>query len=239
LEKEIPVIILAGGKSTPHSSDTSFPDVLKEVAGKPIIVHIISYLQSYGFANITVYLCKHKELIKSKVNEHFSSIKFLEDSVSRGTASGLLKLSEQDSVPDKFILIYGDNLFHVDFTKMIALHDQKEAVGTMALTEIDQPESYGTVAFLDGNVFALYEKMSQEELQYRHITRPFRINAGHYVFDKRIFSYLKTFLGQEKVSLERDVLPLLIEDKKLAGHADSGLYVDIENPLTYTNTIAK
>ncbi|MCK4425025.1 NDP-sugar synthase, partial [Candidatus Bathyarchaeota archaeon] len=56
------------------------------------------------------------------------------------------------------------------------------------------------------------------------------INAGVYALNPEIFSYIPE---KQKVSMEREVFPKLVEEGKLYGYVSEGLWMDIGEPEDY------
>lgn len=207
----------------------SIPQVLALHEERPILHHIIEYVSTVGgFTDITIYVAYKKENVKNSVTAAFPamSLKFLEEDTTHGTASPLFLLRDQGKLPETFIVIYGDNLFMLDFDAMLETHRKKQATVTLALTSVKDPEKYGTVSYLDSTIFAFYEKMSKQDLEFRHIIPPYRVNGGYYVFDKKIFPTIAAFANQHVVSLEKDIFPVLAQRHELAGYCDNGTWID-------------
>ena len=55
------------------------------------------------------------------------------------------------------------------------------------------------------------------------------INSGTYLLSPKIFN----FLNSKKQSLENEIVPELIEKKKLLGIKKKGLFIDIGTPKTF------
>ena len=86
----------------------------------------------------------------------------------------------------------------------------------MGLTTVRDPQSYGVVE-LKGNKVVDYSEKPEE-------FNSFIINAGIYIFERELFSQL----DPSHRSLERDILPRLAAEGKLAGYNLAGQWIGID-----------
>jgi NDP-sugar pyrophosphorylase family protein len=199
-------VVLCGGKGTrlaPLTND--IPKSLVPVQGKPIIEHILDLFYKYGIKNIILSV----GYLKEKMKEHFSlnaDIKFLEEDVPLGTAGPLKLLEKQGNFPkETFVMCNGDELKEINVQKMIAFHKESKALVTIALTEVNDPSSYG-VARMNGNrISEFIEKPKKEEAPSN------LINSGFYIMEPEIID----FVPEGFASLERDVFPKVAKAGRL------------------------
>jgi NDP-sugar pyrophosphorylase family protein len=123
---------------------------------------------------------------------------------------------------DLLLVMNGDSYLEADLSAFIELHWRKGATCSMALTHVSDTARYGRVE-TDKNqmVLRFIEKGTDQG--------PGTINAGIYLFDRRIIEGIPH--GTE-VSLEREVLPTLIGDR-FYGFPNSGRFIDIGTPKSY------
>jgi mannose-1-phosphate guanylyltransferase len=100
--------------------------------------------------------------------------------------------------------VNGDVLTDLDVSSLIAFHQSKNAEATIHLTPVEDPSAYGVVAMdADGRVERFVEKPAPG-------TAPSNlINAGTYVLEPSVLQRIE--LGR-KVSIEREIFPLIVED---------------------------
>ncbi|MDX6683515.1 MAG: mannose-phosphate guanylyltransferase, partial [Solirubrobacteraceae bacterium] len=113
-----------------------------------------------------------------------------------------------------------------DLSAQIAQHEATGAVGTLALVPVDDPSSYGLVRLReDLSVQEFLEKPSDDAELDTNL-----ISAGAYVLER---SVLDLIVADQKVSIEREVWPQLV-DNGLYGFADEQAYwIDIGTPARY------
>lgn len=172
---KIPVVILAGGRGArfDHESQVK-PKPMIEVAGKPIIEHIIDGLRSQGLSHFIIAAGYLGDCIVDHFKAHASySVETVGDDgwSFRGPDSSLVWIVDTgvDShtgerlyrlrhlLNRKFILTYGDGLCDVDISKLMAHHEEMRATAT--ITAVRPPGRFGVIDFhLDGSHAMLIEK---------------------------------------------------------------------------------
>jgi mannose-1-phosphate guanylyltransferase len=106
--------------------------------------------------------------------------------------------------------------------------EKEGGLATIALCEVEDPSRYGVAEIREnGRIERFIEKPAKN-------TEPSKlINAGIYVLDPEVFSYIPK---NKTVSMEREVFPKLAEQGKLYGHIYRGLWIDIGKPEEYLQT---
>jgi mannose-1-phosphate guanylyltransferase len=124
-----------------------------------------------------------------------------------------------------FLVLNGDILTNLDYSKLMKKHREKDATATIALYQVDDPSRYGVAELTEKNrVVRFVEKPAREKAPSN------LINAGVYVLEPEIFDYIPS--GQP-VSIEREVFPRLADERKLYGYPFEGLWTDIGKPEDY------
>src|SRR5690606_39263285 len=97
-----------------------------------------------------------------------------------GTA-GAIKNAEGLLDGGTLLVLNGDILTDLDLDALVAHHREAGAVGTIALTPVEDPSAFGLVRLHDdSSVEAFVEKPTPDQLRPGE---PFRINAGTYVLE--------------------------------------------------------
>ena len=90
----------------------------------------------------------------------------------------------------------GDVVTSINLDEMIEYHKSKKAKGTLALWEVENPNRFGVVKLVKGEILKFQEKPPKgEELSNL-------INAGTYILEPEIISIIPE---NEKISIERDL----------------------------------
>ncbi len=121
-----------------------------------------------------------------------------------------------------FLVLNGDSYCRDNLGELATLHQQRKATATMLLVPVPDCQRYGSVR-VDANrrVTRFAEKC--------HVPAPGLINAGIYLFERRVMEQLP--FGRN-LSLERDVLPTLV-GQGLYAISCSGPFMDIGIPETF------
>ena len=174
-----PVFLMAGGfgkRLQPLTDNT--PKPLLKIGTKPILENILEQFIDVGFHSF--YISTH---FKSEmVREHFGdgsnwniTIEYVHEEVPLGTAGSLGLLPE--NLPDLPILMMnGDLLTKIDFSKLLNFHLQSDGSATVCVREYDFQVPYGVIKAKDDRIISIEEKPVHR----------FFINAGVYVLDPKI-----------------------------------------------------
>ncbi len=219
------VIILAGGLGT-RLRDTlgDLPKTLAPVGDRPFIGYLMALLSTQGFTDIIISLGHGSQAVKEFLGtgETFGvRIEYPLERELLGTG-GAVKLAETLIRDGNFVVANGDTYLEIDLNAMLAFHEAKGALATVALVRMGETRRYGRVVLgADNRIVSLEEKDDRGLPGY--------INGGIYIFQKKV---LDSIQSGRVCSLEREVLPLLI-GKGLYGFASEGYFIDIGIPEDY------
>ena len=147
------IIPVAGVGSRLRPQTYSIPKVLLNVAGKPIIGHILDKIIEAGFDEATIVVGYLGEMVKEYALKNYK-IKF--DFVDQEELLGLghaIYLSRHTFSSDPILIILGDTIFDVDLTSMI--ENQQTQIG---VKYVDDPRRFGVAETTDGYISHLVEK---------------------------------------------------------------------------------
>ena len=182
MERSNLMVIMAGGRGTrmtPHTEDC--PKPMLNVAGKPMLEHIIQRAKAEGFREFII--CVH--YLGYMIEDYFSdgaqlgvSIHYLREEAPLGTA-GALSLIE--SLPKKpFIVTNGDVITDIRYGELLDFHDRHEADATMAVRLHEWQHPFGVIQMRGINIAGIQEKP---------ISRT-HINAGVYALSPSALTHL-------------------------------------------------
>ena len=124
-----------------------------------------------------------------------------------------------------FLVLNGDIIAEVDYKRLIEYHKSKGGLATVAITSVSDPSRYGSVELdWEGRITRFVEKPEPGKALSN------LINAGVYVLNPKIFDYIP---DGRAVSIEREVFPLLANERKLFGFEFHGLWTDMGIPEDY------
>jgi len=205
---DIPVVILCGGRGT-RMGFVDLPKPMFHIGDRPILWHIMSIYAYYGFTRFVLALGYKKE----KIKDYFKNIRHWQiDFVDTGldtNTGGRIKRIEPVIKSDIFLASYGDALSDVNIKTLLNFHQRHKRIAT--LTSVRPYSQFGIIGIDARTSRVTY---FQEKPQLDHW-----INAGFFVFSRKIFQYLK-----DNDILEQDTLPRLVKEKKLSAYKHSGFW---------------
>ena len=219
-------LILAGGEGTRLRPLTStVPKPVVPLVDRPFIVFMLDWLRGHGVEDILIS-CGHMAAGVRNVLGDGSAfgvrLRYVEEPRPLGTG-GALKYAES-LLDERFYMLNGDVLTDLDLTAQLAQHERTGAVGTLALTPVDDPSNYGLVRTQGkGEVSEFVEKPSPDAIDTRNIS------AGAYVLERSVLDLLEP---EQPASIERDVFPQLVGNG-LYGCVSEGYWLDIGTPERY------
>lgn len=176
--KDVPVVIMAGGKGTRLYPYTKvLPKPLIPIGDIPIMERIIDKFRDYGVEHFFATVNYRKNMIKSYFSESLSeyNIYYVEEDKPLGTAGSLSLIEEKFDKP--FIVTNCDILIHAQYDDIYCYHQQSgnELTIVTALKNIVVP--YGVVHSTENGVIQSMEE--KPELSYF-------VNTGMYILNPEL-----------------------------------------------------
>lgn len=221
------VVLLAGGFGTRLSEHTkTIPKPMINVAGKPMIFHIMKQYAKYGFKDFYIALGYKGEIIK----KFFSNRKFFNWNVNlietgRNTMTGgRLKRLKKYIGKDTFMMTYGDGLSNVNLKKLFKFHKKSKKLVT--LTAVRPPARFGALK-LKGSYVSYFKEKSKLDEGW--------INGGFFVMEPEFLKFIKN----DNTYLEREPLEKICKKKQLAAYRYDGFWqcMDTKRDLDKLNRI--
>ena len=126
------VVVLAGGLGTRLGSlSERVPKSLVEVAGRPILSHILDWVASQGCTRALVLIGHLGELFEDFDHEGVD-ILFQKEESPLGTGGALW--AARELIEDSFILLWGDDLHMIDYSSLLRTHNSSGCALTMTVT---------------------------------------------------------------------------------------------------------
>ena len=220
------VVILSGGLGTRLSSvvqDTQ--KTMATVKGKPFLEHLIDHYVNFGFSRFII--CsgyRHGDIEKyfGDGTRWGVAIKYSFEPERSGTA-GAIKLAEKLINSDDYFVLNGDTYLGIDPIKVLDFHKRNNADGTICLRKFEDISEKGEVIIDNKNKIIRF-------LEKQPVHRTGLINAGVYIFNKKILSLIPQ---NKEVSIEQDVFPKAIRDFNFVGYKTSAFFIDIGTSEEY------
>lgn len=221
-------IVLAGGYATRlRPISYVIPKLLFPVAGKPMIYWTLDLLKRFQVDEVVLAVNYLAEDLRKAVGNEYRGmrIKYSLETAPLGTAGPIKLASKMTQLKKTFIAMNGDIITNIDFNEMLKRHKSSKAVITDALREVQDPSRFGVVELDDASrIIRFIEKPTKQDAPSR------LINAGIYLIEP---SLLEQIPSERKVSLEREIFPVLARHKKLEGFTLSDYWFDIGNSSDY------
>ncbi|MEM2439967.1 MAG: NDP-sugar synthase [Candidatus Bathyarchaeia archaeon] len=216
-------LILAGGFGTRlRPLSCTRPKILFPVLNKPIIKWIIERLSQNNIEEVIFATNSQTafHLKRAKIQNYGMKIAYSYDPPKKPLGTGgAIKRAEKNLGEEDFLVVNGDIFADVDYSEIIKMHKEKNAIATIALHHAKDPSRYGVAELAeDGRIKFFVEKPSTWH------SSTSLINAGIYVLSPKIFSYIPK---GRKVSLEREIFPILVKEGKLYGYPFEGFWMDV------------
>jgi bifunctional UDP-N-acetylglucosamine pyrophosphorylase / glucosamine-1-phosphate N-acetyltransferase len=183
-ERHLAVVVLAAGQGTRMKSNK--PKVMHELAGLPLLGHVLTTANALGAAHVVPVVRHEKEAISAYITEFFPTAIIAEQDEIPGT--GRAVECGLDALPADFdgvvVVTSGDVplLDVATIETMLQTHLDGGYAASVLTTFLDDPTGYGRILrSTDGEFLQIVEQKDASE-QQRAINE---VNAGVYVFDAK------------------------------------------------------
>lgn len=141
-----------GTRLRPHTF--SHPKVLLNVAGKPIIGHIMDKLIDAGIDEAIVIVGYLGSMVENWLRKNYSiKFTFVNQHERLGLAHAVWMCKPYIRNDEPLLIILGDTIFDVDLRPVL-----KNRVSTLGVHEVDDPRRFGVAVTDDGKIMKLVEK---------------------------------------------------------------------------------
>jgi len=218
---------MAGGKGTRVLSIASdIPKPMIPVCGKPILEHQIEVLKRNGLTDITIVVGHIGNYIKN----HFGDgkrfgcdIAYFTETEPLGTAGALYKI---ESLTRDFVLLNGDTVFDIDFSRMMNFHKEKKAHVSIAVHPNNHPYDSALIISDNNNQVTGWINKEDGRKWYKN-----QVNAGVHILSS---DFLKSCpQSREKIDLDRDMLKPMISNGKIFAYPTPEYIKDMGTPERY------
>lgn len=243
INKNIPVVILCGGKGTRMPEMTEFmPKPLVRIDNVPILVHIMKLYSYYGFNNFVLLLGYKGEMIKEyfdnyrdslynyTLNMHINKkiyhtedyipdwkISFIDTGQETTTGGRLQKVASFLKSENEFFLTYGDGVANINIIELLKFHYKKNK--TCTITAVKPFSKYGVV------------NINNKDEAIEFLEKPMLddyISGGFMVMNKRFLEYLI-----KDKPFEIEVMPKLAKKKQIAVYKHNGFWHSMDTYKDY------
>jgi D,D-heptose 1,7-bisphosphate phosphatase len=226
------VVIQAGGKGTRVSSIASdIPKPMIPVCGKPILEYQIECLKRNSLTEITLvvgHLGQHIKDYFGDGSRFGCNISYYTETEPLGTAGTLYKL---ENLSDDFILLNGDIIFDIDFSRMIAFHREKKAYVTLAVHPNSHPFDSALISCNSNSQVTSWLNKEDERTYYKN-----QVNSGIHILSVDLIKNCPQ--SKEKIDLDRDMLKPSISSGRIFAYSTPEYIKDMGTPERYAQIIS-
>jgi glucose-1-phosphate cytidylyltransferase len=212
------VIIIAGGKGTRIMEETvTKPKPMVEIAGKPILWHIMNIFSIQGFNDFLIstgylhevienWIDKDDAMLDSRGNRfNVKSIFTGEDTQTGGRIGEIMKKYPGE----RFLATYGDGLANISIKKLLNFHDLNSRLATV--TAVRPPARFGYMQIDNGLVSHFGEKNQADEGW---------INGGFFILEPEVAGYISSPVEP----FESGALAKLAQKEQLSAYQHFGFW---------------
>jgi NDP-sugar pyrophosphorylase family protein len=229
----VKAVVLVGGEGTRLRPLTfTTPKPLLPIANEPHLERQLGWLASHGVDEAVLSM----GYLPDEFHRHFRHdhrghdvfgevvLRYAVEDEPLGTAGAIRYAAE--GIKERFIVCNGDVLTDLDLGAMVRFHDERRAVATISLTQVEDPSAFGVVPTNpDGSVIAFVEKPPPGKAPSTWI------NAGTYVVEPEFLDRIPPRLN---VSVERETFKRMLAERGLLyGYKSDAYWLDIGTPEKY------
>jgi len=237
-------IILAGGFATRLRPLTlTRPKPLLPILDKPLLDWILSDLFMINSLNKVMFsLHNMADQIMSHVKNRWFSygdkLEYFIEEKPLGDGGALINVIKdlRDKIDYPLLVLNGDLFMQIDYQKVINYHEKRGGLMTIVGTYVDDVSKYGFLKISDNDVLSeIIEK--PKDL----VGREGFVNAGVYILSEESVNIIlsdediikKSLDYERKISIAKDLIPLLIRKGDVYVYRHDGLWIDIGSPGDY------
>lgn len=223
-------VILAGGKGVRLLPITrNLPKPMAPINGIPFLSYLIYSLKKSGIKNILILVGYKSKKIIEYYNQYTEiNIKFHFSSVKSDT--GRRVLNAYSYLDKEFLLLYGDNFWEPNISKMYKKFKNKKAIiSTTVFNNKSGTAEYGKENNINVKSNSFVEKYDKS----RKDKKLNGVDIGFFIIKK---SFLNNFKNKNmNYSLEKDILTKAIKLQKLIAYRTNLQYYSLTNIKMLSN----
>ena len=204
-------VILCGGYGTRLSEETTIkPKPMVKIGSKPILEHIMSIYEYYGYNQFILALGYKSEYIKKYYkNKSKKNINLIYTGKDTKTGGRLLRLKNYLKNEKTFMLTYGDGISNINIKQAIKFHKDHGKIAT--ITAVRPPLSFGELKISRNKVKSFKEKPQVGQGW---------VNGGFFIFNNEVLNFIK----DDQTMLEREPLEKLTMEGQLMAFEHKGFW---------------
>jgi mannose-1-phosphate guanylyltransferase len=223
-------LILAGGFGTRlRPLSCTRPKILLPIVNKPLLQWTFERLAKNNIkeARLAVNYQTEVAIKQHRIPRCGLHVTYSRDPLRKplGTGGPIKKAEKFIGNGAPFLVLNGDIFADVNYTEILKIHEENNAVATIALHRVEDPSRYGVAELAENNRIKRFIEKPPVGTAPTNL-----INAGAYVLSQKIFEYIPE---GRAVSIEYEVFPKIAKEGELYGYVFDGLWMDIGKPEDY------
>jgi glucose-1-phosphate cytidylyltransferase len=211
-------VILAGGfGSRLYEKTKSIPKPMVKIGGIPIIVHIMSIFQKYGFNDFLICSGYKKNIIKKYFNKNRikeTKVKVIDTGLNTMTGGRIKRIKKYLLNEKHFFFTYGDGVSDVNLKKLLNFHIKNKKLCTV--TAVSPPGRYGVMNIKKNNIVNNFSEKKKGSDGY--------INGGFFVLSPKVINFIKN----DMTTWERAPMEKLSKNKQLIAYKHKGFWQSMD-----------
>ena len=222
-------VVLVGGEGTRLRPLTlTAPKQMLPIVEQAMVERVLGHLATHGIDEAVLSLGYRPDAFSDAYPDGvIAGVRstYAVEPTPLDTAGAIRFAATFGGIDDTFVVLNGDVLTDFDISDLVSFHRQHGAEGTIGLTPVDDPSSFGVVPTdADGKVTAFIEKPPRDEAPTN------LINAGIYILEP---SVLGRIAPDVRVSIERETFPAMVADGTLYAKGSDAYWLDTGTPDAY------
>ena len=212
-------VIFAGGKGERLRPLTDMiPKPMAPVSGRPFLDYLLQSLIDAGIGKVLILTGYKSEVISDRYGSELSGGVRMEYSVGGiDDQTGRRLLNAYSMLDDRFLLLYGDNYWPIEFEKMRQLFVRKQAGAlTTVFSNRKGTGEYGS----ENNVTVGTDQFVRKYDKQRKAKELNGVDIGFFILDKSVLDPALT----ANISFEEEILTRLAKERKLVGYVTDVQY---------------
>lgn len=222
-------VVLVGGFGTRLRPLTnSVPKPMLPVGHISIIERLIANLVRGGVTDVTLALGFKPEPFVEAFPDGTcagATLTYAVEPEPLDTAGAIRFAARFAGIDETFVVANGDVLTDLDIAALVDFHRRHGAEATLHLTPVEDPSAFGVVDSDDNGLVRRFIEKPPPGTSPSNL-----INAGTYVFEPAVIDRIA---DGRKVSVEREVFPLIVADGRLWAMATDDYWIDTGQPDLY------
>ena len=181
--EQVMVALLAGGRGTRlRPLTTVFPKPLVPLGDKPVLEILLRQLAAHHFQRVVLSTGHLSELLMAVVGDgrkYGVDVSYCHEEQPLGTAGPLALLRGRLTEP--FLVMNGDLLTTLSFSRLLAFHRQQQADATIAVYRREVKIDFGLIDSTPDGAFSGYREKP---------TYQFEVSMGVYAMNRSVLSHV-------------------------------------------------